>query len=334
LTEFFKNLILDCDKKLSGIYKITNTINRKVYIGKTINFQKRYTSYKGAFKKGDIRKINPYFLNSIRKHGPENFTFEVVESCSTDSLSEKELQWMVHYKSTDQQFGYNLRMDSSTGMVTHPSTSKKISERIKKEYSEGIRSREAVSLWAKDLWKDEDRKDAMRRNVSLATASYFIQKTREGECIAVWSNINQILENNPGYKWQNIYAACNGSKASYMKFLWERSDDLPENLVEFLVTDDFTLASRDSGAGFFDQENAPNKADWLYLVYRQGMMFEILGREARKIFPSLAGCFSRNKSNKVNHKGCLIEKIPFVPHEDKPVSHYLDQASKLLDSLK
>lgn len=334
MTEFFKNLIPDCDKKLSGIYKITNTANGKVYIGKTVNFQRRYTSYKGAFKKEDIRKINPYFLNSIKKYGPENFTFEVVESCLIDELSEKELEWMVEYKSTDQKFGYNLRMDSSTGMVAHPSTRKKISDRLRKEFSEGIRSRKAVSQWATELWKDQDKKDEMKKNVSLARASFFIQRTKQGECVAVWSNINQILENNPGYKWQNVYAACNGSKASYMKFTWERTGSVPDDLVEFLVTDDFSLTDRNNEKGFFDQEGAPNKAEWLYLVCKDGKIFEILGREVRQIFPNLAACFCRKKSNKVVHKGSSIEKIPFIPELDKSADYYINQADELIRYIK
>lgn len=334
MIEFFKNLIPDCDKKLSGIYKIRNTTNGKVYIGKTVNFQRRYTSYKAAFKKEDIRKINPYFLNSIKKHGAENFTFEVVEPCPVEQLAEKELEWMVEYKSTDQKFGYNLRMDSSTGMVAHPSTRKKISDRLRKEFSEGVRSREAVSQWATDLWKDQDKKNEMKKNVSLARSSFFIQRTKQGECVAVWSNINQILENNPGYKWQNIYAACNGSKASYMKFTWERTDSLPDNLSEFLVTEGFTLTNRNNEKGFFDQQSAPNKAEWLYLVCKDAIMFEILGREVRKIFPNLAACFCRKKSNKVVHKGCLIEKIPFIPEINKSADYYLEQAAKLIDAVK
>lgn len=334
MIKFFTNLIPESDRKLSGIYKITNTINGKIYIGKTVNFQKRYTAYKGAFKKEDIRKINPYFLNSIKKYGPENFTFEVVEVCSLEVLAEKELQWMLHYKSTEQEFGYNLRMDSSTGMVTHPSTRKKISERVKREYAEGIRSKEAISEWATDLWKDEEKKDKMRRNVSLARASYFIQRTKEGQCVAVWSNINQILEKNPGYKWQNIYAACNGSKASYMKFLWERVESVPHELIEFLVTDNFSLVNRENQVGFFDQENAPNKAEWLYLVEKDGILFEILGREAREIFPSLAACFSYNKSDKVRHKGYWIEKVPFAPQPEKSADYYITEAQKLIEGVK
>lgn len=334
MSDFFINLIPDSDKKLSGIYKITNTINDKVYIGKTVTFQKRYNAYKGAFKKEDETKINPYFLNSIKKHNPENFTFEVVETCSIEMLAERELHWMVVFRSTEADFGYNLRMDSSTGMITHPSTSKKISERIKKEFENGTRSREAVSQWATDLWKDQDKKDRMRKNVSLSKASYFIQRTKTGECVAVWNNINQIIEKNPGYKWQNIYAACNGSKASYMKFLWERVDEVPESLKDKIVTDHFDLTTRESGGSFFDDPSAPNKAEWLYLVRVDDNLYELLGREIRQIFPNLTACFCRWKSDKVVHKGFEIEKVPFVPNPDKTASYYINESTKLLEGVK
>lgn len=199
--KFFINMIPEGEKKFSGIYKITNKINGKVYIGKTVNFQRRYNAYKGGFKKKDIRKINQYFMNAIEKYLPENFTFEVVEVCEISRLSEKELHWIVVTRSTEKEFGYNLRMDSSTGMITHPSTSKKISERIKMEYERGIRSRESISEWATNLWKDEDKKNQMRQEVSNSRRSYFAQYTREGKCMVLWDGINQILRANPDYKW-------------------------------------------------------------------------------------------------------------------------------------
>lgn len=55
------------------IYKITNTINGKCYIGKTINPKTRW--------KGHIDPKNKsYISNAIRKHGRENFTFKIIES--------------------------------------------------------------------------------------------------------------------------------------------------------------------------------------------------------------------------------------------------------------
>lgn len=133
-------------KNSSGIYLIQNTVNGKVYVGKTVNFYRRWQAYKYAVRAGNVRKINEYFLNAIKKHGDKNFTFSMLEVCSVEDLAERELFWMLEYSSTDNAVGYNLRMDSSTGMITHEDTSKKISARLKKEWETGVRSKHAEKI--------------------------------------------------------------------------------------------------------------------------------------------------------------------------------------------
>ncbi|MEG7747601.1 GIY-YIG nuclease family protein [Listeria monocytogenes] len=49
-----------------GIYKITNIVNNKIYIGSTNNFKRRITEHKRTFKDG---KSNKYLNNSVNKHG-------------------------------------------------------------------------------------------------------------------------------------------------------------------------------------------------------------------------------------------------------------------------
>jgi group I intron endonuclease len=330
---FFVNNITEDHKKSSGIYEIRNKLNNKVYVGKTVNFSRRYTAYKGGFKKQDVRKINQRFLNSINKYGPENFTFSVIEACPVELLAERELAWMEYFESTNPEKGYNLRMDSSTGMVTHPSTSKKISTRIKKEYDTGVRSREAISIWATALWEDGDKKEQMARSVSKAKASFFIQRTMEGEPIAVWSNINQIIEHNPGYKWQNIYAACNGNKASYMKSKWERTASVHAELQHLLIEYDFSIINRKGEDGFFDQAGAPNKAEYTYLVERGGKVYEILGGAIQDFYSNVYCAFYRKKSDVIRYGEYTITRTPFIASESKSVEHYRQELERLLETV-
>lgn len=75
------------------IYKITNKVNEKFYIGKTVYpIYVRFSQHKyGAYKKE--KKI--YFYNAIRKYGIENFKIEVVEIVNTiEELNEKEKYWI------------------------------------------------------------------------------------------------------------------------------------------------------------------------------------------------------------------------------------------------
>ena len=63
-----------------GIYSITNLINGKRYIGKSINLNGRLSSHKCSLRK-DVRNkdTNRYLFNAVKKYGIENFNFEVIE---------------------------------------------------------------------------------------------------------------------------------------------------------------------------------------------------------------------------------------------------------------
>jgi len=89
------------------IYKITNLINGKIYVGQTIQKNPKMRWYSHL---ADARstKRKGYLQNSINKHGPENFHWEVIDQAmSLDELNQKEIKWLDHYKKTN--IVYNLR---------------------------------------------------------------------------------------------------------------------------------------------------------------------------------------------------------------------------------
>lgn len=65
------------------IYKITNKVNNKVYIGQT-----RYT-VEFRWRQHQHKKDNTYFHNAIRKYGAQNFMVETLEECSIEKLDER-----------------------------------------------------------------------------------------------------------------------------------------------------------------------------------------------------------------------------------------------------
>lgn len=141
--------------KVSGIYKITNNIDGKVYIGKTKNFKNRWRQYLYDFENKRVRCLNSYIMNAMLKYGFDSFTFSIVESCDVSICAERELYWMDFYDSCNHDKGYNLRRDSSSGMITHESTSNKISKRLKEEWSSGIRSDHSDKMIKK--WSEKDK---------------------------------------------------------------------------------------------------------------------------------------------------------------------------------
>ena len=99
---------------LGTIYKITNTLNRKPYIGKTKQkLEKRMAQHRFNSKKGSIG-----LGAAIRKYGWDNFTVEVLEICPIEKLSEREIFWITELNSKSPN-GYNLT-DGGEGL-TNPS---------------------------------------------------------------------------------------------------------------------------------------------------------------------------------------------------------------------
>ena len=91
-----------------GIYKITNTVNQKIYIGQSIDIKKRFSRHKtSAFNKNSTM-YNSSFYKAIRKYGLSAFTFEILEECPKDVLDDKEQQYIKQYQSNDARYGYNM----------------------------------------------------------------------------------------------------------------------------------------------------------------------------------------------------------------------------------
>lgn len=94
------------------IYKITNNINNKIYIGKTVRDPNvRWAEHKAAALSDDFEsnpKINRIHLyRGMRKHGIENFTFNIIEeNLPNVELSEAEIFYIDFFDSF--KHGYNM----------------------------------------------------------------------------------------------------------------------------------------------------------------------------------------------------------------------------------
>ena len=85
---------------MCGIYKITNLINGKIYIGKSINIKQRWDRHK------EIPNDNMLIHKAMLKYGIDNFSFKILEECDECQLDEKEKYW-INYYNTYLGEGYN-----------------------------------------------------------------------------------------------------------------------------------------------------------------------------------------------------------------------------------
>ena len=91
-----------------GIYKIENILNGKIYIGQSIEIERRWQKHLSA---------NDNFLihKAIKKYGKENFHFSIIEECDASLLNEKECYWIKFYNSVIPN-GYNMIQGGSNGI--------------------------------------------------------------------------------------------------------------------------------------------------------------------------------------------------------------------------
>ena len=103
-----------------GIYCFTNLINKKQYIGQSINIQNRKNQHYYRFKNPNDNGYSMPIHLAFRKYGWENFSFEILEECSIEELDEKECFW-IKEKNTLVPNGYNVL---SGGQVFRPKKDK------------------------------------------------------------------------------------------------------------------------------------------------------------------------------------------------------------------
>ena len=90
-----------------GIYKIENLINHKIYIGQSIEIEKRWQKHLNA-------KDNFVIHKALQKYGKENFSFQIIEECDLLDLDNKEQYWINYYNSLIPS-GYNMIPGGSNG---------------------------------------------------------------------------------------------------------------------------------------------------------------------------------------------------------------------------
>lgn len=107
--------------KISGIYKIENIVNHKIYIGSSFDVKNRIKShFKWLISKK--KGTNLRLLNAFNKHGVKNFKSKIIKVVYRNQyesfrnfnnrLRKIEQRYINKYKSFDSKFGYNISLDT------------------------------------------------------------------------------------------------------------------------------------------------------------------------------------------------------------------------------
>lgn len=96
-----------------GVYKFTNVLNGKSYVGQSINIRRRYNHHKRL--SCDNCEGGELFINTVmRDIGFENFEFSILEECSREELDDKEIYYINKYNTLIPN-GYNISFGGKKG---------------------------------------------------------------------------------------------------------------------------------------------------------------------------------------------------------------------------
>ena len=96
------------------IYKITNKLNGKIYIGQTLkSLEERFQKHCWGTTEKDKYHMNMAIKKAIRKYGKENFTIELIEEVNQELLDVREIYWISFYDSYNK--GYNCTLGGQNG---------------------------------------------------------------------------------------------------------------------------------------------------------------------------------------------------------------------------
>lgn len=110
----------------SGVYQIYNTKTNKRYIGSSLKVSRRWPQHLYLLRNG--KHHSKHLQHAWDKYGEESFVFECLEYCSPEQLLQLEHKYIIDYKTTDREFGYNVTEDVEHVAVLSKEDRKRISE--------------------------------------------------------------------------------------------------------------------------------------------------------------------------------------------------------------
>ena len=205
------------------IYKITNKINQKSYVGKTINsIEERWNEHKRDYKKFPERPL----YRAINKYGIENFTIEQIEEVDTNILSEREIYWIGFFHTYTN--GYNATLGGD-GKILYDYDL--IAELIKQKrtYQEVADIIGCCVDVVSFVNKKYDIKHEPENNF-VKTSKKVNQYDKQGNYIqsfesyaeaARWLEENGYVKGNLNGVRSHIGEVCKGKRKTAYKFIWK-----------------------------------------------------------------------------------------------------------------
>lgn len=191
-------------KDISGIYKITNLINGKVYVGQSCRIYERWMHHRSDLRHDSA--ANGHLQQAWNKYGEDNFAFEVVEECDIAMLDQREIFWIN--KLDSRISGYNMT-DGGGGIRGYKMPSEAV-QKTRAANTGRVRSEETIqrNRVATKKWYETHISASSIEVVCINTGEHFDNAVIAGEKYGICDG--------------NIRRCCNGELRSAGKYKDER----------------------------------------------------------------------------------------------------------------
>lgn len=206
----------------SGIYKITNTVNGKIYIGQSRDLKQR--------RQDEILKqrVNRHLKNSFKKYGVDKFQIEILAECDIEQLDELEKHFIAEYDSTNPMIGYNKTYGGRHKYKFSPEARQDMSGPNnpfygKKHTPETIRRlSEIASITHKGRRHSEKTKRKQAKSKigsNNPMAKQVFQYTKDGKLVEKFGSVS-ISAEKTGFGYSAIKNCAGGLSRTAFGFVW------------------------------------------------------------------------------------------------------------------
>lgn len=218
------------------IYKATNVVNGKVYIGQTSGtVEARWKAHIWAANNKNGFRYNSLLHKAIKKYTADCFTIEAIEECETSLLNDREIYWIDYYHATDRDFGYNIQ---SGGCNTFDRTPESSQTRAKKA---------AVQMGENNSFFGKHHTNKHRSCISTPVVSF----TDDGRIYKYY--VSQIAANRDGYQQSHITNCVKGKVLHHgktpegMRLQWRNATESESDVIRacFIENDVECLTSQE-----------------------------------------------------------------------------------------
>lgn len=221
---------------MAYIYKITNLVNNKIYIGETTRtIQTRWNEHKSSCQNENSKGYNYHLHNAMRYYGIINFKIEEIEKCEDNERFIRETYYIQLYKSYDRKKGYN---DVIEGEGNSPYSTQDFLD----AWNEGLRIFQIAeklgchyTIVAKRLLANgitiEQLQERHKSYLTERDGRPVLQYSLNGELIKEFPSTGSC--NKAGFQQSAVCNVCNQKQKSAYNFLWKYKDD-PRPIEEWI----------------------------------------------------------------------------------------------------